>query len=137
METMGKTVLQLVSRRVAIQISDPWEFGTEIGTNPIPAVVEQVLVSQRAWRGKSLRDEQLLLRVEKPFAFMNHKCEFFLGSCRHEGDTFATLLTSFESMSCGFTRVPAEEASADTLFSATHLDSTRHFGLIGSIAAAK
>jgi hypothetical protein len=134
---LSEPVLQLIGLRVAVQISDPWEFGTEIGTHPISAVIEQVFCSRRAWHGRVVRDEQILLRVEKPFAFKNHKCEFFLGSCRHEGDTLAILLDSLESVPCGFTRVPAEDASSDMLFTAEHFDPARRFGLIGSVARSK
>jgi hypothetical protein len=114
-------LLNLIGRRVLLQISDPWEFGTEVGVHPIPGIVEQVTASQVARRDGVTRSEEVLVRVEKPFAYKQHKCEFFRATPRHEGATFASLSTG-ETVSANFSRT----ASIDEVGEAS-------IGLIGSI----
>ena len=118
---MPDDLLKLVGRRVLIQISDPWEFGTDVGTHPIPGVVEQVTVSEAAQRDGVTRTEEVVVRVERPFAYKKHKCEFFSATPRHEGATFASLSTG-DTVSANFSR----RASIDDASDAS-------IGLIGSI----
>jgi hypothetical protein len=131
---MADDVLKLVGCKVTFQVSDPWEFGTAVGTHAIGAIVEQAFCSQTARDQKVVRHERLLLRVDKPFAFKNHKCEFFVATPRLVGATFAAMLGSTASVSAALTRIPAIEASADDLFAVERFDAA-HFGLIGSIRA--
>jgi|SRR6476646_3200025 hypothetical protein len=131
---MADDVLKLVGRKVTFQVSDPWEFGTAVGTHPIVAIVEQAFCSQTARNQQVVRHERLLLRVDKPFAFNNHNCEFFLAAPRHLGATFGAMLGSSASVSAALTRIPGVEASATDLFAVESFDAA-HFGLIGSIRA--
>lgn len=118
---MPDDLLKLVGRRVLIQISDPWEFGTDVGTHPIPGVVERVTTSEAAqWDGVT-RTEEVVIRVERPFEYKKHKCEFFRATPRHEGATFGNLSTG-ETVSANFSRT----ASIDDSGFAS-------IGLIGSI----
>jgi hypothetical protein len=118
---MPDDLLKLVGRRVLIQISDPWEFGTEVGTHPIPGVVEQVTASQVARRDGVTRTEEVVVRVERPFAYRKHKCEFFRATPRHEGVTFASLSTG-DTVSANFSRTASIDEAGDATI-----------GLIGSI----
>jgi hypothetical protein len=116
-------ILNLIGRRVLLQISDPWEFGTEVGTHPIPGVVEQVTASQVARREGVTRSEEVVVRVERPFAYRRHKCEFFRVTPRHEGATFASL-SSGDTVSANFSRTASIDEPGDA-----------SIGLIGSICA--
>ena len=118
---MPEDLLKLVGRRVLIQISDPWEFGTDVGTHPIPGVVEQVTASQAARRDGVTRTEEVVVRVDRPFAYKKHKCEFFRATPRHEDATFASLSTG-DTVSANFSRTASIDDAGDA-----------NIGLIGSI----
>lgn len=122
---MPEDMFNLVGRRLLMQISDPWEFGTQVGTHPIPVIVEQVRASHVAGREGVSRTEVLVVRVEKPFAYKNHKCEFFRASPRHEGATFANLRNG-ESVPANFSRIIAIDESGDA-----------NIGLIGSMCEGR
>jgi hypothetical protein len=118
---MSEDIRNLVGRKLLMQISDPWEFGTEVGTRPIPVTIELVRTSQTASRTAAARTEELVIRVGKPFAYRNHRCEFFRVSLRHEGSTFATLRDG-ATVSATFRRTVGVDESGDA-----------NIGLIGSV----
>jgi hypothetical protein len=110
--SMTNDILKLIGHRLLIQILDPWEFGTDVGTHPIPVVVERVHVSQVARREGVTRSEELVIRVEKPFAYKNHKCVLFRASPRHDGATFATLRNG-DNVSTNFIRTVTADEPGD------------------------
>ena len=112
---MREEMLTLVGRKVHIQISDPREFGGDIGTHPIPCVVEQVSVSEVVRRKGATRAETMVMRVERPFAYQQHKCEFFLATPRHEGASFVSLHGG-DTISANFRRIASlDEAGAASI----------------------
>jgi hypothetical protein len=118
-ESMSEDILNLVGRRLIMEVSDPWEFGTEVGTHPIPVIVLRVRASQTASSDGISRTEELVVRVEKPFAYRKHKCEFFRVSPRN--GTFATLCDE-DSVDSNFCRTFSVDEAGDA-----------SIGLIGSI----
>jgi hypothetical protein len=72
----------LVNEKVRVQVSDPWEFGTECGVGPFGAVIVA------AWR------DVLLLRLEKPIEYRGARLVCVVAKPRHASDTTESLASA-------------------------------------------
>jgi len=122
----------LVGRKVSLAISEPWEFGTEVGTEPIRGDITEIQRELRA-NSSGLRCNDLaVIRLDRPFAYRSLKCEYLLASPRHEGSSL-TDIASAEVVSFNFSRIPSEQASSDAPFDLTRWRTQPTFGLIGTM----
>lgn len=125
----------LLNRRVSLGISEPWEFGTEVGTDPLSGHITQIRRDIRVDASGTRHRELAVVHLERPFAYGGLKCEFLLASPRHEGFGFADI-DSQEVVAFNFSRIPSEQASSDDPFDLTRWRNQRTFGLIGTIVPA-
>ena len=65
----------LVNLRVAILVSDPWDFGTEHGTGPFVGTISDVT------------DERLVIQLSNPIAHNGRMLCTAVAMARHAGDT--------------------------------------------------
>jgi hypothetical protein len=73
----------LVGAKVDVLVSDPWEFGTECGVGPFPALVESA-------------NGELLLRLEAPIQYRGAQLLSVVAAPRHSPDRsfLRTLVTN-------------------------------------------
>jgi hypothetical protein len=109
---MREELVALVGRKVHIRISDPWEFGGDVGAHPSRCVVEQVSVSEVIRRNGATRTQNVVVRVERPFVSQQHTCEFFLATPRHEGSSFVSL-RSGDTIAANFSRIASLAEAGD------------------------
>ena len=106
---------QLMNLDVKVSIGEPWNFGDGKERNPFGAVIEQVSIKYHS-RGKKIQaSESVLLRVSRPFAYRNVKCEFLLASPRHVGIGLRHLVSG-EHVSFNFLRISSDQACSDDPF---------------------
>jgi hypothetical protein len=122
----------LVGRKVSIAISDPWEFGSEVGTEPIRGNIIEAKREHRANSIGLLRNDLAVIRLECPFAYRSLKWEYLLASPRHEG-TRLTDVSTAEVVSFNFVRMPSEQASSDAPFDFVQCHAPPAIGLIGTM----
>ena len=108
----------LVGTRVKLMVSDPWEFGTEVGSGPFYGVVERT------------KESDLLLSLEKPIRFRTVGCSHMLASPRHVGTGFDRLITGTQ-VPASLVLITKAVAEGPDPFSPERW--TRGAGLIGSI----
>ncbi len=65
---------RLVNLRVAILVSDPWDFGTEHGTGPFVGTISDVT------------DERLVIQLRDPIAHSGRMLCTAVAMARHVGD---------------------------------------------------
>jgi hypothetical protein len=132
--SIKKLIDTLVDMEVTLYVSEPWDFGTEVGVGPFPVVIEQVSIRFHAYSQKIYQHESLLLRLKSPFAYQNLKCEFLLASPRHEGHDLQKFVLG-DPVSFNFLRIPSLRAQSDDPFSSESKwrGSQDGFVLIGSI----
>jgi len=78
---------QLTEKRVALMISDPWEFGTECGTGPFNGT----LIDTGTERIADVEVERALVKLDLPIKYSN--ASYILAIChvRHEGESLDDL----------------------------------------------
>jgi hypothetical protein len=108
----------LVGAKVQIQISEPWEFGAEVKTDSILAIIEQISIRITAKTNAFSERESILIRVLAPFAYKKLKFEFLLASPRHDGKGLHQLQRG-EDIPFNFLRIPELEAKSDDPFRAS------------------
>ena len=82
----------LVNKKIKIGISDPWEFQDEVGHSEFTGDIKQVFIAHRAFESGEDVSETILIQLEQPFGFKKMKCEYILGSPRHEGKGIEELM---------------------------------------------
>ena len=107
----------LVGGTVEVTISEPWEFGTEVSSDHISAVVERVNIIIDSKTEEFTKIEKLLVRILKPFAFKTLKFEYLLASPRHFGSGLRELSLGGET-SFNFLRISALDAKSTSPFQA-------------------
>jgi hypothetical protein len=70
---------RLLGKRVALEISDPWDFGTEVGTGPFFGLISDAV------------NERVLVGLEDSLEYMNQAYTRVICEVRHEGVTAAEL----------------------------------------------
>ena len=113
----------LINKKVAFGISDPWDIGEQLGWPTLEAVIVNV------------KDEgdlpiSIAIKLTNPFDYKNTRCEFFIVSPRHEGNDFSQL-NKGQSVFSGFTRVSSDQIVANDPFDLSHWRGG--VALIGSI----
>jgi hypothetical protein len=135
-ENIERLSRSLIGAEVTVSVSDPWEFGSEHGNNPIPSVIEQCFIRFHGNVGKAVGvEEALLIRVQKPFGYKKIKFEYLLASPRHVGKGLHNL-NSGESVPFNFLRIPEAGAKEDP-FQAENQWRGGPEGLIGSLTKLK
>jgi hypothetical protein len=71
----------LVGAKVDVLVSDPWEFGTECGVGPFPALVESA-------------NGELLLRLEAPIQYRGAQLLSVVAAPRHSPDSIDSLASA-------------------------------------------
>ena len=124
---------KLIGQTVEILVSDPWEFGTEVGTGPFLARIEKVFSSRLIAVSESTSEERILLHLDKPFGYNGLKCEYLIASSRLAGEYLAVLAVG-NIAATNFVRVSQIRAEADDPFGG-QISDERSFSLIGSVRA--
>ena len=128
-----RTLDHLVGRDVSIVVSDPWQFGAEVGTGPFEASIRRVFSSAQASQTGHVEEERVLLQLARPFKYDGLKCEHLLAAPRLEGPWLDSLDAGNE-VATNLMRVSEERTRmADPFHSGPSRE--RGFALIGSIRA--
>lgn len=93
----------LLSTKVSVRISDPWELGEELKWEAFDAEIISVSA------------DNILIQLLKPFVYKGTNCEFFISSPRHEGDHVEKLRDG-KSLFCGMIHITAEQANSSNPF---------------------
>lgn len=109
---------KLVGTRVTLMVSDPWEFGTEVGSGPFYGVVERT------------KESDLLISLQKHLLFRSVGYSHMLASPRHVGTGFDRLATGTQ-VPASLVLITKAVAEGPDPFSPERW--TRGAGLIGSI----
>lgn len=131
-ENIKKLTSALVGAKVQILVSDPWEFGTEVGTGSILAVIEQVSIKIDVKTDEFSERESILIRILSPFAYRKMKFEFLIASPRHFGNGLQEL-NSGGDIPFNFLRIPELEAKSNDPFKAENDWRGGQEGLIGTL----
>jgi hypothetical protein len=94
--------------RLRLYVSDPWEFGAQLGCGPFYARVVQYGPDPDGGRDTPFA----LVQLEAPVVFEDTHCEYFVVRARHQGCHIWQVLEG-EDVSCNLTRVPAERLQSD------------------------
>lgn len=113
----------LINKKVAFGISDPWDLGEQLGWPTLEATIVNV-------KDESGLPISIAIKLAKPFAYKNTQCEFFIVSPRLEGNDFSQL-NKKQSVFSGFTRISSDQIAADDPFDLSHWRGG--VALIGSI----
>jgi hypothetical protein len=113
----------LINKKVAFGISDPWDLGEQLGWTTLEATVIKV----KDEGGVSV---SLAIKLTDPFVYKDTRCEFFIVSPRLEGNDFSQLDTK-QPVFSGFTRVSSDQIISDDTFDLSHWRGG--VALIGSI----
>lgn len=89
--------------RIEFTVDDPWDFGTEHGTGPYRATV---------LKRSSPPQDAALFRIDSPLDYKGMRCEYFLATPRHEGDSLYRLSPGFK-VPCNLLCIPADKAGSD------------------------
>ncbi len=90
---------------VEIGVSDPWDWGTEVGCGPFDA---RILKWQLGPDGKPI---QMLLSFVEPKTFQGVDCTYFVGSPRFVGRQLEDIICG-DAVHCGLTRISEERANS-------------------------
>jgi hypothetical protein len=124
----------LMNLDVEVSISEPWSFGEGKETSPFNAIIEQVSIKYHSRDKKLQVSESVLLRVARPFAYRNVKCEFLLASPRHVGIGLHNLVSG-EHVPFNFLRISSDRACSDDPFcKRSEKWHEKTFGLIGTLS---
>lgn len=115
-----------------ILVSDPWEFGTEVQTDSISAVIEQVSIRIDAKTDEFSERETILVRILAPFAYRKMKFEFLIASPRHFGNGLQELNRGGD-IPFNFLRIPEVEAQSNDPFKGENDWRGGQEGLIGTL----
>jgi hypothetical protein len=132
MKEANSPLAKLIGRRVSMGISEPWEFGNAVpDCRLVGEIVAVHIVTQIRGPKETIR-EQLLVHIEKPFAYKRLKTEYLLASPRHEG--YALLqFADGEPVSFNFLRASAERASSEDALDGRRWKEAPSFCLIGGM----
>lgn len=90
---------------VEITVSDPWEWGTEVGCGPFPAKVLK-------WKmGPDGKPTQMLLSFLEPKTFQGVECTYFVGGPRFVGHRLEDVIRG-GMVDCDLTRIPEERVNS-------------------------
>src|SRR5687768_15853868 len=81
-------VSHLIGRTATLQVSDPWEFGTQYGDAPLITTVTAVL------------DDCLLLHLQQPKAFQGLTFGYLAAHARHLGTSLSDLTQREIAVNC-------------------------------------
>ena len=70
---------------VELMISDPWDWGTELGCGPFVAKIEK-------WTINHATDSKVLVSLNKPQIYKGVNCVYFIASARNENDSVEDIL---------------------------------------------
>lgn len=121
-------ILSLIDKRVALMVSDPWDFGTECGVGPFYARITDAGVE----RINGVEVERALVTLERPIEYSGDSYLSAICSIRHEGVSFNDLL-SRKIISLNITLLPIP---AKTFIQVNNDNFRKGFAVIGSIKLA-
>jgi hypothetical protein len=116
----------IIGSRVAILVSDPWDFVTINGAGPFMSTLLRIGPDPDVGG-----HEAALLQLETPLVYEGVSCEYFIASPRHERDDLSSLASGAEVL-CGLTCIPADRAN-----SANPFDLSWWRGGVGLIATVR
>jgi hypothetical protein len=94
---------------ITITVSDPWEWGTDVGVGPFDATILKWDVRP------SGAVDQVLFAFNESKVYHGVGCTYFLASCRHAGTSLKSLLLGHVAF-CNAIRIPEDRAYSDTPF---------------------
>jgi hypothetical protein len=112
----------LVGAKVAILVSDPWDFVTEHGTGPFRATVLQLSDSDPGG--------SILVQLQNPLVYKGIRCEYIIVSPRYDGEDILSL-ASGKFLCCSLTQLPADRVDSADPFDLSWWRGG--IGLLGSI----
>lgn len=113
----------LINKKVAFWISDPWDFGEQLSWPTLEATIVNV-------KNDGGMPISIAIKLTSPFVYKDTRCEFFIVSPRLEGNDFSQL-NKKQSVFSGFTRITSDQIAADDPFDLSHWRGG--VALIGSI----
>jgi hypothetical protein len=120
----------IYNMEVAIEVSDPWEFGTAHGTGPFDGHLMK-LFSCKEYNGDILA----VLRLDTPLDFKGMRYEFLLAQARHTNVSVADIENGNQIL-CNISAISKQSAAAvDPLISSK--DDPHAIGLVGSVVRKK
>ena len=124
-------MIDLRGRIIELQVSDPWDWGTQIGTDPIPVEVLRVQEVEDDITG-------ILVRLVTPVSYEGNDCRIFLIKRRLAGRNLSLILEG-EDVPCGTYHVPTDQFGCEETFDIdAWLSKWRGgIGLIGTVSAAR
>jgi len=93
---------------VELQVSDPWDWGTQIGTDPLPAEVIRV-------QGSEEGISTLLVRLVTPVNYEGNDCRIFLVANRLAGRNISCAMVG-EDVPCNMYHVPTDQFGSEETF---------------------
>lgn len=112
---INELVKSLVGKSAEIQVSDPWDFCTDIARTSITASIEQLSIQISGKCDNTSYTESLLLRIAKPFAYQNLKYEYIIASPRHTDKGLGDLM-NHESVPFNYLRISSDQAVSENPF---------------------
>ena len=113
---------------VEVLVSDPWEWGTEVGVGPFGAEVIRICEDENG------HIKMLLARLVAPVQYEGQVCQILLVVRRLAGQELTSILGG-EEVPCAMYHVPTEQAMPLDAFNIDDWLGNRRggIGLIGSI----
>jgi len=94
---------------VEITVSDPWEWGTEVGVTPLSAKILR-------WRiGEDYRPTEILLSLLKTVMYKGVECRFFVGTPALEREHLEDIARGL-AVECALTQIPEDRARSSDPF---------------------
>jgi len=113
----------LINKKVAFGISDPWDLGEQLGWPTLEATIVNV-------KDEGGMPISIAIQLTNPFVYKDARCEFFIVSPRLEGNDFSQL-SKKQSVFSGFTRISSDQIAGDDPCDLSHWRGG--IALIGSI----
>jgi hypothetical protein len=122
---VGMMQSQVVGRLAKIFVTDPWDFMTEFGTEPLEGKVEDLTTD-----GEILTE--LLISLPSPVVFQNFEISLILASPRHVKSIGISRFMAGDGLLANMISVPAAHIEAAKRFDSTWWRGG--LGLIGEVS---
>jgi hypothetical protein len=118
------TVPSLVGAIATLWVSDPWDWGTDVGTEPVLVQITRLATSESS-------RQAILVKMDPPRLFKHQEVEYLVGQPRYVDTRMVDDLSAGKLVYCGFSPLTKERvSSADPFDLSWWLGGT---GLVGSM----
>lgn len=110
----------LLGKKIQLLISDPWDFGTELGSGPFEAIIE------------NMSQDLLLIHLKKPWIYQNALWEYLVAQSREINSGLSALQTR-KKILVNFIRTTPDQVREDPEFFGAKSYRGKYSMLTGSV----